>query len=213
MAGGARLSSGRPSERTLCGKVNAEAEDRGAHLESSRKIMYATIQNRLRYLAPANVAPEYVQKVHDAMALISRKGGVYDEPAQFRQLAEAGVDGAIYCSISKPDLEAFQHSFANTPAVVCSCRDMIEGRTHVYFNHRRGGYLATRHLLEMGHRRIALLVGIFGSAFSSAQDLQPYLDQPLLAGPYAGIDSTSGPGRPWTSSTWSLAPSCWASLI
>lgn len=104
MAGGARLSSGRPSDRTLCGKVNAEA----------------------------------------------------------------GVDGVIYCSISKPDLEAFQHSFANTPAVVCSCRDMIEGRTHVYFNHRRGGYLATRHLLEMGHRRIALLVGMFGSAFSSA---------------------------------------------
>lgn len=44
----------------------------------------------------------------------------------------------------------------------------------------------------MGHRRIALLVGMFGSAFSSAQDLQPYLDQPLLAGPYAGIDKYIG---------------------
>lgn len=192
-----------------------------------------------------NVAPEYIQKVHSAMAqlnwrpnaaaqqlrtvqnrtvgiilpnttdpffgsiadsiisscsqeslnvmiLVSRKGSVYGEPAQFRQLAAAGVDGVIYCSISEPDLEAFEHSFANTPAVVCSRHDMIAGRTHVYFNHQKGGYLATRHLLEMGHRRIALLVGVFGNTFSSAQDLQPYLDQPLLAGPYSGIDKYIG---------------------
>lgn len=132
------------------------------------------------------------QESLNVMILISRKGNVYDEPAQFRQLAAAGVDGVIYCSISEPDLEAFEHSFASTPTVVCSRHDMIAGRTHVYFNHQKGGYLATRHLLEMGHRRIALLVGVFGNTFSSAQDLQPFLDQPLLAGPYSGIDKYIG---------------------
>lgn len=131
----------------------------------------------------------------NVMTLISRKGNVYDEPTQFRRLAEAGVDGVIYCSISKPDLDAFERSFASTPVVVCSRRDMIKGRPHVYFNHQKGGYLATRHLLEAGHRRIGLLVGVFGNTFSCAQDLQPYLDQPILAGPYSGIDKYIGARR------------------
>ena len=192
-----------------------------------------------------SVAPEYVQKVHDAMAqlnwrpnsiaqklrsertrtigvilpttidpffgsiadsiicscaeqslnvmtLISRKGSVYDEVTQFRRLADAGVDGAIYCSISKPDTEAFERYCANIPVVVCSRHDLFKGRTHVYFNHQKGGYLATKHLLEMGHRRIALIVGVFGNNFKCAEDLQPYLDKPVLAGPFSGIDKYIG---------------------
>ncbi len=129
------------------------------------------------------------------MTLISRKGDTYDEVSQFKRLAEAGVDGVIYCSISKPDLEAFEKYLFGIPAVVCSRHDIIPGRPHVYFNHIKGGYLATRHLLEMGHRKIALFVGVFGNDFSSAKDLQPFLDSPLLAGPYSGIDKYIGARR------------------
>lgn len=131
----------------------------------------------------------------NVLTLISRKGKEYDEVAQFRRLAEAGVDGVIYCSIRKPDLEAFHKYLSATPVVVCSRHDLIPGRPHVYFNHQKGGYLATRHLLEMGHRKIALIVGIFGNDFTCAEDLQPFLDSPLLAGPYSGIDKYIGARR------------------
>ena len=123
----------------------------------------------------------------NVITLISRKGEVYDEVTQFRRLSEAGVDGA-----NKPDSEAFERYCANIPVVVWSRHDLFKGRTHVYFNHQKGGYLATKHLLEMGHRRIALIVGVFGNNFKCAEDLQPYLDQPLLAGPYSGIDKYIG---------------------
>lgn len=131
----------------------------------------------------------------NVMTLISHKGKEYDEVSQFHRLADAGVDGVIYCSISKPDLRAFESCFSNIPVVVCSRHDLIKGRPHVYFNHQKGGYLATRHLLEMGHRRIALIVGVFENGFSSAEDLQPYLEHPLLAGPYSGIDKYIGARR------------------
>ena len=52
--------------------------------------------------------------------------------------------------------------------------------------------MATKHLLEMGHRRIALIVGVFGNNFKCAEDLQPYLDKPVLAGPFSGIDKYIG---------------------
>lgn len=127
--------------------------------------------------------------------LVSHIQGKYDEELMFRQLSQVGVEGLIYCSIREANLEAFNKYFANTPTVICSRHDLIPGRPHVYFNHQKGGYLATKHLLEMGHRKIGLLVGVFGNHFNSADDLQPYLDDPVSAGPYSGIDKYIGARR------------------
>lgn len=129
------------------------------------------------------------------IVLISRKDGWYDEVSQFHRLAEAGVNGVIYCPIRRPNLDVFESCFAHIPAVVCSRHDLIPGRPHVYFNHQKGGYLAVRHLLETGHKKIAIIVGVFGNEFASAADLQPYLDAPVLAGPYSGIDKYIGAHR------------------
>ena len=128
----------------------------------------------------------------NVMPRITQNGTVYDEVSKFRQLAEAGVDGVIYCSISTPDIETFDKYFSGIPVVVCSRHDLMPGRPHVFFDHIKGGYLAARHLIEMGHRKIAIMVGVFGDKFHSAEELDAYIENPVLAGPYSGIDKYIG---------------------
>ncbi|MPL95596.1 Catabolite control protein A [bioreactor metagenome] len=135
------------------------------------------------------------QQELSVIILVSHTQGEYDEESMFRRLSQVGVDGLIYCSIREVNQEVFNKYFANTPAVICSRHDLIPGRPHVYFSHQKGGYLATRHLLEMGHRKIGLLVGVFGNKFNCADDLQPYLDDPVSAGPYSGVDKYIGARR------------------
>ena len=131
----------------------------------------------------------------NVMPRITQNGTAYDEVSQFQKLSEAGVDGVIYCSISTPNLKAFHTFFSGIPTVICSRHDLIAGSPHVFFNHIKGGYLATRHLIEMGHSRIGILVGIFGNRFHTAADLDAYLEDPVLAGPYSGIDKYIGARR------------------
>lgn len=128
----------------------------------------------------------------NVLTLISRTGEEYDELSQFQRLFESGADGVIYCSIQRPNLEAFKSYFSNIPAVICSRHDLIPGIPHVYFNHQKGGYLATHHLIETGHKKIALIVGVFGNDFNSASDLDLYLKEPIKAGPFSGIDKYIG---------------------
>lgn len=116
----------------------------------------------------------------------------YDEAACFHQLMESSVDGLIYCSISPMNNELFDRYFHGIPAVVCSRHHQLPGRPHVYFDHRKGGYLATKHLIDMGHSRIAVFVGVFGYPFTSKEDLDPFLADYKLAGAYSGVDKYIG---------------------
>ena len=129
------------------------------------------------------------------ITMVSHTGSGYDEIACFKRLTASSVDGIIFCSIAQVDREILDDYFANIPLVLCSRREMIPGRPHVFFDHQKGGYLATRHLLEMGHRKIALFVGVFGDSFHTAADLEPFLKDPVLAGPYSGIDKYIGARR------------------
>lgn len=79
-------------------------------------------------------------------------------------LASKGVDGILYCMSSDSIFEKFQQ-----------CYDLLN-RLHIRFvmldrsfhlpnlitaklNHFHGGYLAAKHLLELGHNRIACVTG------------------------------------------------------
>lgn len=187
-------------------KVNSAIQELNWHPNSAAQNLKNSKSRTVGLLLPNTADPFFgsiaesvitscTEHALNVLTFISRVESGYDDVAKFRRLAEAGVDGVIYCSINRPDLVAFERYLANIPAVICSRRDLIPGRPHVYFNHQKGGYLATRHLLEMGHRKIALFVGAFGKDFQNAGDLQQYLDSPLLAGPYSGIDKYIGARR------------------
>lgn len=116
----------------------------------------------------------------------------YNELTCFQELSGAPIDGLIYCPISTVDNDLIRRYFPNIPIVVCSRHDLISGAPHVYFNHRKGGYLVTKHLIQMGHQQIAFLVGVFGTPLKSAEELEPYLKNRTLSGPFSGIDKFIG---------------------
>lgn len=135
-------------------------------------------------------AADYGQSV---ITCISHRGGnTYDEAACFEKLSHLGTDGLIYCSISGIDPSVLGSYFGYMPMVICSRHDMIPGKPHVFFDHKWGGYLATKHLIEMGHRRISLLVGLFNPWFRSVDELEQYIENPVLAGPFSGLDKFIG---------------------
>ncbi len=79
-------------------------------------------------------------------------------------LASKNADGIVYCMSRDTDLERFYkvqsllEQFA-VPYVMLDRSFDLPGVYIVRVDHVTGGYLAARHLLELGHRRIACVTG------------------------------------------------------
>lgn len=189
-----------------CKRVQAAMEELNFHPNATAQSMRKSRSQTIGLLLPnlddpffgsianhvVTTATQYSQNV---MALISKCGNSYDELPCFEKLSEAPLDGLIYCSTTRVDPAVFNRYFENLPVVVCSRHDLLPNRPHVYYNHQKGGYLATKHLIDMGHRKIAIFVGNFGTICKSAAELEQYVQNPALAGPYSGTDKFIGARR------------------
>jgi len=94
----------------------------------------------------------------------------------FESLVDHNVDGIIVATRSNKDGDARLESFANSnlPIVVVG-RDFRHAAVdHVSADNFTGGFEATRHLIDLGHRRIAFIGAGFESR-SSLKRLQGYL--------------------------------------
>lgn len=81
-----------------------------------------------------------------------------DEERCMREFIDRGVDGVIMFSGRLGD--AAVKEFARTVPVVVTGRSLRAARTYsLPIDDRRGALLATRHLLELGHRHIAFIAG------------------------------------------------------
>lgn len=81
------------------------------------------------------------------------------EAAAIELLLEKRVDGIIVATSSSP--EALRSVIAaETPLVVIDHDATGLAADAVLVDHRRGGELAARHLVELGHRRIACITGL-----------------------------------------------------
>ena len=79
-------------------------------------------------------------------------------------LASKSVDGILYCMSIDSNLENFKQSYdllgtLNIPFVMIDRSYPVPNPAIVRLDHIRGGYMATRHLLELGHRQIACVTG------------------------------------------------------
>ena len=81
-------------------------------------------------------------------------------------LADKGVDGILFCMAQDTDQKGARESIdlmkrLRIPFVMID-RFLVEAQCcSVIVDHRQGGYLAARHLLELGHRRIGCVAGPF----------------------------------------------------
>ena len=111
-------------------------------------------------------------RTHDATVLL----GTNSESPQMdnqniRSLSRQGVRALLIVSA---------HEQANTllnqlpfPVIQVDRQSLSLNRSAVLLNHRKGGYLATRHLIDLGHRNIACITGP-GAQASSQQRLAGY---------------------------------------
>ena len=72
-----------------------------------------------------------------------------------------GVNGILITTSALTDASTYRSIFssANIPVILVDRTIPTLPFSSITFNHKKGGYLATKHLLDLGHRRIACLTG------------------------------------------------------
>lgn len=74
-------------------------------------------------------------------------------------LMKKKVDGVVFCSVGSRKDSFRELSSSKLPVVVLDREVSETNMDTVVCDNRQGGYLATRHLLELGHRRIGCIAG------------------------------------------------------
>jgi len=95
------------------------------------------------------------------------------------QFISRGVDGlilAFYTDEKENNKNDIVESFNQYDVPIVTVDSWIKGlkRPGVSIHHSRGGYLATRHLIEQGHQKIGCITGIQGN-YSSDRRLKGYM--------------------------------------
>jgi LacI family transcriptional regulator len=118
----------------------------------------------LGVIVPFFVRPSAVERLRGAEAEFTAAGydtvlynvGTPDQvPAQFANVAGGRADGVLVISVPPPAHHIERLLGSGTPVVLVDVRR--PGFNQVYTDDVEGGVLATRHLLELGHRRIAFV--------------------------------------------------------
>jgi LacI family transcriptional regulator len=118
----------------------------------------------LGVIVPFFVRPSAVERLRGAEAEFTAAG--YDTVLynvgtpeqileQFHNVTGGRSDGILVISVPPPEREMERLLGSGAPVVLVDVR--FPGLTQVYTDDVEGGMLATRHLLELGHRRIAFL--------------------------------------------------------
>jgi LacI family transcriptional regulator len=118
----------------------------------------------LGVIVPFFVRPSAVERLRGAEAEFTAAG--YDTvlynvgtpeqvQEQFANVAGGRSDGILVISVPPPNREMERLAGGRTPLVLVDVR--YPGHSQVYTDDVEGGRVATRHLLELGHRRIAFV--------------------------------------------------------
>jgi LacI family transcriptional regulator len=87
-----------------------------------------------------------------------------------------GVEGILITTSAQADISMYRSIFASVKIPIILVDRIIPtlSNSSITFNHKKGGYLATRYLIELGHRRIACLAGGPETNPNAAQRIDGY---------------------------------------
>ncbi len=106
-----------------------------------------------------------------------------EEQRVLSQLVQQGISGALLWSCAPPASDKEMYDAASLPPLVMMDRDTPSLPTDFVTSDNRGGAaLALRHLLALGHRRIACLTHDVVGLLPVAERIQGYSDTLLAAG-------------------------------
>jgi len=128
---------------------------------------------------------------YDQVIVISSSGGKRDiETVVIDQLSRSVLDGLIYCPVASGEPLPAAEAFRNLPVVIVGRRGAFPDRPHVYSDNRKGGYLSTRYLVNLGRSRIAFMAGFWDPPCTEHGILKA-AEHPK-AGSYSSLDRFSG---------------------
>lgn len=98
--------------------------------------------------------------------ILCNTGGIYEKQRDYiRMLAEKRVDGIlVMCSDLTEELLTMLDSYNDLPKVIMDWGPQSSQADKIIDNSEEGGYLATKYLIENGHKDIACLSGHFNKA-------------------------------------------------
>lgn len=127
----------------------------------------------------------------DQLILVSSSDGSREnEIIAIEQFSRSILDGLIYIPVSNPQNIPAIESFRNIPLVVAGRANIFPHIPHVYTDNEKGGYLATKYLIQQGRRNVAFF-GSFWDAPCGAQDIRN-ISKTSLAGSYSTLSRFIG---------------------
>lgn len=95
--------------------------------------------------------------------ILCNTGGIYEKQRDYvRMLAEKRVDGIlVMCSDMTPELMEMLEGHSDIPKVIMDWGLEDSQADTIMDNSEEGGYIATKHLIDNGHKDIACLSGHF----------------------------------------------------
>jgi LacI family transcriptional regulator len=141
-------------------------------------------------IVPDNVNPFYAELAYDiencgfaagySVLLCNTDYNLARETAYVEMLLSKRVDGVVYMSVDFADARAKLLQAAGIAVVVFD--GTFEGMDAVLLDNYQGGWLATQHLIALGHRRIACITGPSAECRGSAARVHAYRDALTKAG-------------------------------
>jgi LacI family transcriptional regulator len=120
----------------------------------------------------------------------SSSGSREVEKRVIRQFSQSILDGLIYIPVGEAeDIPAIE-TFRNLPLVVAVRLNIFKNVPHVYHDGEKGGYLATKYLIQLGRTRIGF-VASFWSPPCTNEELLEYTNA-HLAGTFSSIHRFKG---------------------
>jgi len=98
-----------------------------------------------------------------SVSICSAREGFEDSHYIIENFYKRGMDGLIICSASRDDPMVYELSDTGCPLVLAMRNVTVPpGKPpldYVVIDNERGGFMAVEHLIKMGHKRIALILG------------------------------------------------------
>jgi len=109
----------------------------------------------------AGGAEAYLTPLGHRMDLMFSDNNPEREMAHLERVARGNTDGLIIATTARIASGAYEKAFEKTgvPVVIADRVFPTLNHSSVSYNHKKGAYLATEHLIRLGHRRIACLTG------------------------------------------------------
>lgn len=134
-----------------------------------------------------------IRKTNKYILLESSESSVVKERDILRHFSAMKLAGLIYmptASWSESVPEEIR-LFDTIPLVVVGRRNVLKDRTHIYTDNITGGYLATKYLLNLGHRHIAFCIGTWEYPFGTT-DPRLLIQDLSKTGGFASLDRFAG---------------------